>query len=90
MKTLMGLSLAGVALLPLSVWAASTEYQDIERGRYISVLGDCAACHTADDSQPFSGGVALETLSARFWRLISRPTLIRGLVTGAMKTSRRP
>ncbi|MGP8291821.1 c-type cytochrome [Vreelandella zhanjiangensis] len=61
MKTLMGLSLTGVALLPLSIWAASTEYQDIERGRYISVLGDCAACHTVNDDQPFAGGVPLET-----------------------------
>ncbi|MCP1313944.1 cytochrome c [Halomonas sp. 707D7] len=58
MKTLTGVTLA---LLPLSALAASTEYQDIERGRYISVLGDCAACHTVDDDRPLAGGVPLET-----------------------------
>jgi mono/diheme cytochrome c family protein len=36
-------------------------FDRIERGRYLSVLGDCAACHTAPGSQPFAGGLALQT-----------------------------
>jgi mono/diheme cytochrome c family protein len=33
----------------------------IERGRYLAVLGDCAACHTAPGGQPYAGGLALQT-----------------------------
>jgi mono/diheme cytochrome c family protein len=38
------------------------EFSQIERGRYLSVLGDCASCHTVPGSgQPFAGGRAVET-----------------------------
>ena len=38
------------------------EFSQIERGRYLSVLGDCASCHTVPGSgQPFGGGRAIET-----------------------------
>jgi mono/diheme cytochrome c family protein len=33
----------------------------IDRGAYVAVLGDCAACHTAAGGKPFAGGVALAT-----------------------------
>jgi mono/diheme cytochrome c family protein len=36
-------------------------FDRIERGRYLAVLGDCGACHTAPGGQPFAGGVALQT-----------------------------
>ena len=36
-------------------------FDRVERGRYLSVLGDCAACHTAPGGQPFAGGLVLET-----------------------------
>ena len=36
-------------------------FDQIERGRYLAVLGDCAGCHTAPGGQPFAGGVALQT-----------------------------
>jgi mono/diheme cytochrome c family protein len=36
-------------------------FDQIERGRYLAVLGDCAACHTAPGRQPFAGGLALRT-----------------------------
>ena len=29
---------------------------DVEHGKYVAVLGDCAACHTAAGGQPFAGG----------------------------------
>lgn len=44
--------------------AGSTDEQDfdlISRGRYLTVLGDCAACHTARGGQPFGGGRPIET-----------------------------
>jgi mono/diheme cytochrome c family protein len=36
-------------------------FDRIERGRYLAVLSDCAACHTAPGGPPFAGGVALQT-----------------------------
>ena len=34
---------------------------EIERGRYLAHLGDCAGCHTANGGQPLAGGLALDT-----------------------------
>src|SRR3954449_444611 len=39
----------------------SQDFDRIERGRYLSVLSDCAACHTAPGGEPFAGGLALQT-----------------------------
>ena len=36
-------------------------FETIERGRYLTVLGDCVACHTTPGGKPFAGGAALET-----------------------------
>jgi hypothetical protein len=36
-------------------------YGEIERGRYLTAAGDCKACHTADNGQPFAGGRAVPT-----------------------------
>jgi len=46
-------------LLCLScLWAPPTEAQDqIGRGKYLAVLGDCAGCHSAPHKPPFSGGL---------------------------------
>jgi len=41
--------------------ADSQSFDRIERGRYLVVLADCAACHTAPGGQPYAGGLALET-----------------------------
>lgn len=59
---------AGMALLCTVGIAAAQSPRDeqtfdrIERGRYLTLLADCAACH--DDSRshrPFAGGLAIET-----------------------------
>ncbi len=34
---------------------------DMAHGKYVAVLGDCAACHTAAGGQPFAGGVPFST-----------------------------
>lgn len=34
---------------------------DVQRGQYLATLGDCVACHTARDGQPFAGGTAVPT-----------------------------
>src|SRR3984893_13459994 len=57
--------LATAIFLVASLGGASAQdaqsFDRIERGRYLSVLSDCAACHTAPGGQPFAGGVALQT-----------------------------
>lgn len=32
-----------------------------QKGSYIAILGDCAACHTSPNGQPFSGGLGLNS-----------------------------
>ena len=48
-----------------SAAAAESDPQDftqVERGRYLTVAADCAACHTVPGSgRPFAGGRAIET-----------------------------
>ena len=52
-------------LVPFSVGAASADPQEfgqIERGRYLALLSDCASCHTIPGSrEPYAGGRAIET-----------------------------
>jgi mono/diheme cytochrome c family protein len=51
-------------LLVAGAAAAATDEQDftqVERGRYLTVVGDCQACHTAPGGQPFAGGRPIET-----------------------------
>src|SRR5271165_1524110 len=37
-------------------------FVQIERGRYLTIAGDCASCHTVPGSgQPFAGGRQIET-----------------------------
>lgn len=57
LSAVVSLAFTGVALAqqdPLG-------FDRIEKGRYLSVLGDCAGCHTAPGGKPFAGGLALET-----------------------------
>lgn len=56
----------GIALsVAASAMAGNSDPQDftqVERGRYLAVLSDCASCHTVPGSnQPFAGGRAIET-----------------------------
>ena len=56
------LAAALLASLPGSAFAQDTQSFDrVERGRYLSVLGDCAGCHTAPGGAPFAGGLTLDT-----------------------------
>ncbi|MDO6406756.1 c-type cytochrome [Pantoea phytobeneficialis] len=61
MKTLTSLSLAALLATASFVAQAQPEYDQISRGSYIATLGDCTACHTTDATQPFAGGVKLQT-----------------------------
>jgi mono/diheme cytochrome c family protein len=38
------------------------DFTAVQRGRYLSILGDCASCHTVPQkNQPFAGGRPIET-----------------------------
>jgi mono/diheme cytochrome c family protein len=44
--------------------AASPDRQDfslVEKGRYLAIASDCAACHDAPDGRPYAGGRPIET-----------------------------
>ncbi len=65
MKKLTSFSL-GLLALGVSALAhagGNGDYSQVERGRYLATVGDCAACHTSSvqGSKPYAGGVALET-----------------------------
>jgi mono/diheme cytochrome c family protein len=54
------LLLAGLASMPSL--AVDPQAEDlIDRGHYVALAGDCAACHTVPGGRPFAGGLAIET-----------------------------
>ena len=56
------LLVAGFCLASASAaFADGQDFERIARGRYLTILGDCAACHTAPSGQLFAGGLALQT-----------------------------
>ena len=69
--------LAALVLLAAPA-AADQSFPAIERGRYLTAVGDCAACHTVPGGTPFAGGRPIET---PFGRLIS-PNLTPDVETG--------
>lgn len=40
---------------------AASNSELVKRGEYLTRVGDCAACHTADPGRPFAGGLAIPT-----------------------------
>lgn len=41
--------------------AAGPGHDELARGRYLAVAGDCVSCHTRAGGQPFAGGLGLRT-----------------------------
>lgn len=60
-----GVATIGVAAAtigtPAAADAGAAQSSALERGRYLTRLGDCEACHTRTGGQPFAGGRAIET-----------------------------
>ena len=51
-------------LCVLAGWAATAAWADnaaVERGRYLARVGDCIACHTAENGADFAGGRPMVT-----------------------------
>ncbi|TPL05543.1 MULTISPECIES: cytochrome c [unclassified Mesorhizobium] len=61
MKTLALTLAAGFAGLALGPAIAADQADQIIRGQYQAVLGDCAGCHTKPGGKPLAGGLPLET-----------------------------
>ena len=65
-------ALCGVALALSSGGAVAgdidkQDFKQIERGRYLTIVGDCAACHTFPGSgRAYAGGRAIETPFGNF------------------------
>jgi mono/diheme cytochrome c family protein len=58
--------LAASFVVSALVWAASASAQPkpdslVEQGRYLAILGDCSACHTAPGGAELAGGSPIET-----------------------------
>lgn len=77
MKKIIRWSCAGISLIAISavvfaLWPTTTrnltadeaflkQPEVIEQGRYLAVLGDCAACHSKDSGKTYTGGNAIES-----------------------------
>jgi mono/diheme cytochrome c family protein len=58
------ISVASVAVLIATYSMAQTapaSQEPVQRGAYLARAGDCIACHTAREGQPFAGGLPLNT-----------------------------
>ena len=52
---------AAIAAFVLACSAAHADPAQVERGRYLALVGDCTSCHTAKGGQPYAGGFAVDT-----------------------------
>ena len=62
-QTFGGLVLTVLSALLLSLHPAKASQDDalLERGKYLTIAGDCIACHTTAEGKPFAGGVVFPT-----------------------------
>jgi mono/diheme cytochrome c family protein len=66
LATLLGLATASgavaAALTPQEGIANDRQsYDEIARGRYLAILGDCSGCHTKPGGKPYAGGYPITT-----------------------------
>lgn len=53
--------LAGLLLCSAIIRVGAAEPTEAARGEMLTLIGDCAGCHTADPAKPFAGGKRIET-----------------------------
>jgi mono/diheme cytochrome c family protein len=58
---LLGAVQSVVALASINCVAGTIDAAQVERGRYIALLGDCAGCHTAEGGAALAGGKGIVT-----------------------------
>jgi mono/diheme cytochrome c family protein len=49
------------SLLPPAKAYGELSQERVAYGRYLTLAGDCAACHTREGGEPFEGGLAIDT-----------------------------
>jgi mono/diheme cytochrome c family protein len=55
------MSLAFMSLVAPWTVAQAQDDEQIQKGKYLAVAGDCIACHTAPEGMPFAGGLPMHT-----------------------------
>jgi mono/diheme cytochrome c family protein len=71
--------IVAATVLPLAAAAQDRQsFDQLERGKYLTTMGDCVACHSAEGGKPFAGGRTIET---PFGNLIS-PNITPDVATG--------
>ncbi|MCR6478277.1 cytochrome c [Variovorax sp. ZS18.2.2] len=58
---LVAMNLRGEDPLPEQPQAFDATPQQVERGRYLALAGNCVGCHTTRGGQPYAGGLPIET-----------------------------
>src|SRR4051812_4511496 len=61
----------------------------VERGRVLANFGDCTACHTRPDGQPFAGNFALKTPFGTIYTTNLTPDTETGIGTWSREAFRR-
>ncbi|PZX15269.1 mono/diheme cytochrome c family protein [Palleronia aestuarii] len=61
MKTHLSALCLATALPAAAVAQDANTWSTIERGLYLTRIGDCAACHTVEEDAPYAGGLGLPT-----------------------------
>ena len=61
------------------VQAAPASLDIVQRGAYLTRAGDCIACHTAPEGQPFAGGLPLYTPIGKIYSTNITPDLETGI-----------
>jgi mono/diheme cytochrome c family protein len=51
----------------------------VERGRYLSVAGDCTGCHTRPGGRPFAGGYAIKSPMGPIYSSNITPSIVAGI-----------
>jgi alcohol dehydrogenase (quinone), cytochrome c subunit len=59
--------------------AAPVSQELVQRGAYLARAGDCIACHTAPEGQPFAGGLLLNTPIGMIYSTNITPDLVTGI-----------
>ena len=73
-------AIAFVLIAPYSMAQAAPASQElVQRGAYLARAGDCIACHTAPEGQPFAGGVPLNTPIGMIYSTNITPDLETGI-----------
>lgn len=67
------------SLLPPARAYGDLSQERVNYGRYLTLAGDCVACHTRDGGKPFEGGLAIDTPFGVLYTPNIRPSKAHGI-----------